>query len=1013
MVNELLRLIKTNIKTFISIVLLTILGVGFFIGMKGAVIDLKNTVDDYYKNNNVYDIVLSSPVGFLESDFNDLESLDEILYLEKSNTIDVIISKNTTQYVVRLHSYDDKSKVNNLELIDGKLPSNDNEIVLEDKLFKKMKYKIGDLITIDSKELNNKELKITGVVKSPLYLSSDKGQSNLLSGKVNYYAYIFTSNFNKDKYSDFYIKVKDDKLNEISKIIEKIKSITSKTYEVKYADTINEYKNLLDSKEKEYLNLKDTYNQELEKYNTQIENFELMIKSAEENVPSIAQAESIIHNKRLEANKVKVKLDNAKIQIDNAEREYNQKLNEYNLAVSEMESCSQGIEDDGSGWKDLVDLICSSVRIKLNQSKAELDSAKAVIDASKAEYYATLNEYNSVINAINAKDAREYVENAKKEIEIKKQELNNKKKELNDKKIEAEKLFSSYEMQIADSKDYLKYLSSNGLNISLRTDNIIYTQYINDINRIEKISNFFPIIFFIVAVLITLTNITRIIEKNRKYIGLYKSLGYSRKYIESSYMLFTFIASIIGTIIGSIIGLLLIPRIFYKIYSMMYYLPELKIIIDFKLVFIAVFIVNVLLLLSCYVSIDKVLKEWPVYLFRPQVNKNYKRILLERIKFIWNRFNFTNRVTFRNMLKNNKVFFMTIFGVIGCVVLILSGLNLRTSISNIIPLQYENIFDVDVELFLRDSLTRSSIEEEKNRINNIDEVKSSILAMLNYSYINDYEKPLYLVVPEDHDLLLDYVSLEDNGRKLELSDDGAIICSKIAKILDINIGDKVIVKDINNNKFKVKISGITDNYVDNYLYIKKEYYNKLIKDTVKYNTLFVKLKDGNINQGDLSKKFNEKDSISYLTYTSYAQVVYKNLTKTLNYIVYVLVVSAIILSFVVLFNLNNLNIEERKIEIATLKVLGFKNKQVYRYIENEVRLLTFIGIVFGLILGYFFSNFLISICELENVMYDYSINYLNYIIAVVVTCLFTSITSILCRKHINNINMIESLKQVE
>ena len=159
--------------------------------------------------------------------------------------------------------------------------------------------------------------------------------------------------------------------------------------------------------------------------------------------------------------------------------------------------------------------------------------------------------------------------------------------------------------------------------------------------------------------------------------------------------------------------------------------------------------------------------------------------------------------------------------------------------------------------------------------------------------------------------------------------------------------------------------------------------------------------------------FNEKETISYLTYTSYAEKVYQNLSKTLNNIVYVLIISAIILSFTVLFNLNNLNIEERKIEIATLKVLGFNKKQIYRYIENEIRLLTFIGIIFGLIFGYFFSNIIIGACELENVMYDYSINYLNYILAVIITCVFSIITSYLCRRHIRDINMIESLKQVE
>lgn len=1010
MVKELVLLIKSNLKTFISIILLTILGVGFYVGMKVSVVDLKKTVDDYYEKNNVYDIVLSSPLGFLEDDFIELNKIKEIISIEKANISDGIINKGNSSYVVRLHSYDEDNTINKLEVIKGNLPNSDDEIVLEDKLFKKMKYKIGDYISIDNDYLKNNKLKIVGVIKSPLYLSNDKGQSNLLSGKVNYYAYIYHSNFNKDKYSDYYIKLKNN--TKLDDVVSEVKEIISNTFEVKYASTISEYTNTLSEKENEFKLKKEEFNNQINYYQEQIDNAELMIKSAENNIPSITEAEAILHNKKLEANKIKVKLDNARNQINQSEAEYNTKLNEYNLAKSEMDSCYQDIPDDGSGFEELVNLFCASIRAQLSSAKAELDSAKLAIDAANAEYNATLNEYNRVVNSLNSKTPHEYIENAKKEIDIKKAELEAKKIEFNNKKEEYTKLLNDYETQIADYKDYLKYISSNGLSISLREDNSVYNQYLNDINRIKKISNFFPVIFFIVAVLITLTNITRIIEKDRKKIGIYKSLGYTKKYIGFSYVLFTLSASVFGSVLGSIIGTLLIPKVFYRIYLMMYYLPKSVVVFDFNLILSAFLIVNILLLISCLISIRSVLKEWPVSLFRPKINNKYKRIILEKIKFIWNRFDFTKKVTFRNMLKNKKVFFMTIFGVIGCVILILSGFNLRSSISNIIPLQYEKLFDIDVEIFLRDSLTRSETNLEKERINNIEEVKTSILTMLNYSYINDYDKPLYLVVPEDHDLLLDYVTLEDNGKRLELSDDGAIITRKISKVLNIKVGDTIKVKDINNNVFKVKISGITDNYVDNYLYIKKELYNKLINDTVKFNTLLVKL-NGSVDEAKLSEKFNEKETISYLTYTSYAEKVYQNLSKTLNNIVYVLIISAIILSFTVLFNLNNLNIEERKIEIATLKVLGFNKKQIYRYIENEIRLLTFIGIIFGLIFGYFFSNIIIGACELENVMYDYSINYLNYILAVVITCVFSMITSYLCRRHIRDINMIESLKQVE
>ena len=418
-------------------------------------------------------------------------------------------------------------------------------------------------------------------------------------------------------------------------------------------------------------------------------------------------------------------------------------------------------------------------------------------------------------------------------------------------------------------------------------------------------------------------------------------------------------------------------------------------------------------MISSFLSIRKTIKEWPANLLRPKQDNKGKRVILERIKFIWNKLNFTNKVTFRNIFKYPKRFVMTILGISGCISLIIAGFNLKTAITNIIPLQFNHVFDIDVEIFLKDSITRNGIEEENERIKALDEIDSTILSYVKYVYLNNTENRANLVIPEDNDLLLDFVILENNNKKYTLSDDGVIITKKIANEMDIKEGSTVKLRDTENNVFDVKVNAIVDNYVDNYIYLGKEYYNKTLGFYPKYNTILARFNKVEVNEKELTEKFNENNNVSYLIYTSTSKIMYDSLTSSLNYIVLILVVSAVILAFVVLYNLNSLNVEERKREIATIKVLGFHKKETYKYIENEIKRLTIIGMIIGIIFGYFFSKVLIKSCELDNLMYDYSIDIYNYLYSIIITIVFMIITSLIGRKSIERIDMIESLKKVE
>ena len=1002
MVNHLKLLIKENLKTFFSIMILTALGVGFLVGMKSTVPNLKHTVEKYYNDYNVMDLELKSSMGFTEEELTAFKNEKSIERIEGNYQKDFIIQGKKEDFVLRIHSFNkEKDAINKVELINGHLPENPNEIGIEESLLKNQDYKIGDTIKIESDLLIDSNLKIVGIIKSPYYLSNNKGSTNLLSGRVNYYAYIPKENIKSDLYSSISIKVKEEK--NIEDTITEIKEIGKEVLETKYQKAIIEYQEKIKKGKEEFQTKKTESENKIKEYENEIANAELLIESADESIPTLEEAKATLANKQNELNKVKKELDLAKEKIDHARSEYDTAKSEYDRAYQEMKQYENSTDPADQ-------LFYGMYQTAMYYAEKTLATSREELDAKEKEYNVAYQEYIRVNNTLNASSPEEFIETAKKEISIKKEQLKEKKQELEDSKKRAEEQFITYENQLNDAEDYLKLISVNGWTIEKREDIPSYREYLSDIKRVEKIGDFFPILFYLVAVFITLTNITRIVTKDRDKIGLYKALGYSRKEIQKDYLLFSVISSILGSIIGTIIGFYLIPRVFYSIYEIIYRLPKFQFVIEYSYIFISFLLALLLVVISTYLSIKSTIKEYPALLLRPKEDKKGQRVFLEKT-FLWRSLSFTSKVTTRNMFKYPKRFIMTILGISGCISLIVAGFNIRTSISNILPLQFEHIFDIDAEIFFKDSISRNTILEEKKRITNLEEVEASILSYVKTAYIQDVRA--YLVIPEDNDLLLDFVLLEEKGNLVDLQDDGIIISKKLSETLHKKVGDTISFKDAENNIVNGKINHIVNNYVDNYIYISKAYYKELTNIDSKFNALLVRMNSQKYKEEDLSKKFNEKSNVSYLVYTSSSKILYENLSKSLTYIVYILVISAVILAFVVLYNLNTLNVEERKREIATIKVLGFYKRETYHYIENEIKRLTLIGIIIGLVFGYLFSSLLIKNCELDNLMYDYRIHIENYLLSIGITILFMIITSLLGRRNIQKINMIESLKKVE
>lgn len=517
-----------------------------------------------------------------------------------------------------------------------------------------------------------------------------------------------------------------------------------------------------------------------------------------------------------------------------------------------------------------------------------------------------------------------------------------------------------------------------------------YVSFIQDTDSVENIGRVFPAVFFIVATLISLTSMTRMVEEERTQIGTLKALGYSKIQIASKYIIYATLASIIGGFLGMCVGFVLLPKIIWMMYSMMYDVGEIS--LSFNFLYGGI---GLLLIFGCIVgatlyAILKELKDTPAILMRPKAPKMGKRVLLERIPFIWKHLSFSRKVTVRNIFRYKKRFLMTIIGILGCTSLILAGFGLKNSISSLMPLQYEHVFDYDMQITLKDGLENDKIEELKQELEGKEEINRVIETYMTSAKAisNKQEEDVQIIVPENKEDLKGIININDAKSKetITLNNNEICLTDKAAQLLDVKVGDTIFLEDSNGERKEVKISNIAENYIYHYVYMSRELYEVLYGEEYKTNILLTQNNDINEEQEEiLSKEIMNKGEVASLQVISDAIQLMDNTMESLDYVVVILIVSAGLLAFVVLYNLSNVNISERIRELATIKVLGFYDKEVYNYISRETILLTIIGILLGLVGGYFLNYFIIETCELSMMRFSKTIAPLSYLYAVLIT----------------------------
>lgn len=573
--------------------------------------------------------------------------------------------------------------------------------------------------------------------------------------------------------------------------------------------------------------------------------------------------------------------------------------------------------------------------------------------------------------------------------------------------------------ELAEGERKLAELELPKIYVTDRNANPGYAEYKDNADRLSAIASVFPVFFFLIAALVSLTTMTRMVEEHRLQIGTLKALGYDNRDIMAKFLVYGTLASLAASVVGLAVGFTLLPTIIYNAYSSLYNLPDI-----IKSFYLSYSILSVVVALICttltaWLASRVELRSNASVLMRPKSPKSGQRIILERVSFVWKRLNFVQKVTARNLFRYKQRMFMTVFGVAGCTALILTGFGLKDSIGSIAGEQFGTIMKYKALVALHDDVPADAVEAYEQLISGESAITGTLKVAQETmtardSGINDQDVNLF--IPASVDSISEFVQLRDrtSGEERKLTDDGAIVSEKLAKLYGLEPGDKLNVVDNKNDTFKIQIAGITENYVMHYVYMTPAYYSSVFGEEPVFNT---ELLNYGVQDAAWEDKFGEKltasEHVAAISFSSSVGSAFDETMKSMDVVTLVLIVSAAALAFVVLYNLTNINVSERIRELSTIKVLGFYDKEVTMYIYRENILLSVLGIVAGSGLGILLHSFVLKTAELDATMFAPIIKWPSYIYAALLTLLFSGIVMVFMHIKLKRIHMIEALKSVE
>lgn len=1056
------REIKKSFGRYFAILAIVALGVAFFSGLKITQSVMVHSADVYLKDLQFYDYRLVSTLGFTEENVEALAEKEDVRAAEGAISAEILYKDaGENERVIKMHSITEK--VNKLKLVAGEMPQSADECVVDSALFSEdaigSKLVLSENNTADDLDkFAYKEYTITGLVQSPCYIQFERGNTSIGNGRISGFAYILKDGFAVDYDTEIYIKFDEDYdiySDEYDSYMDAKEAdweaYTKEQADIRYEKIVKDAQDELDEKKEELEEKRAEAEAELESAKQQLTDGETEISDGKNQIASAktelsAKASELQSGKDALSSKA-AELESASQQISGQESalaakkaEYEQGLNAYLAAKQQvtdqrnsLEAAKAQLMENTPGYEEMLAQIeaglteVAGAEAELNVKNAELEAAAGQLSSAESQLAAAKQQIEDGKNALAAAEAEltdgeNQLAAAKEQIEEKEDQLEAAETELADgllqyqeKQSEFDEQMQDADDQIADAQSKIDEIEKPETYVLDRNTNVGYVCLKNDSGVVKGIANVFPVFFFLVAALICMTTMNRMVEEQRTQIGVLKALGFSEGKIMGKYLFYSGSAAISGTLIGYVLGIHFFPLVIITAYGIVYKMGGIYYVSDLPLALVSLTVAVLCSVGTTWLSCHKELKEVAADLMRPKAPKAGKRVFLEHVPFIWKRLKFLQKVSVRNIVRYKKRFFMMVIGISGCTALLVMGFGVRDSVVAVADQQYEEIQLYDIGVTLKagkmpgeaDLKSLDSALEKENA--------AGMYAMeKTIDLVTDKgTKSIHMVAVENPDEVGDFISLHTKKQEpIAYPKEGeAVLSKKVAETYAVKKGDTILLRDSDNNEMHLKVTGICENHIYNYVYIAPESYEKQIGDVV-FKNVYVRLPDAS-DIHEVSAVLMKADGVTAVTVNSDMLSRISQMMSCMNYIVIIIIICAGALAFIVLYNLNNINITERVREIATIKVLGFYPKETASYVFRENMVLTAIGCGLGLILGKWFHRFVMGEIQIDMVSFNVQINAVSYLFSVLLTMGFAWIVNCMMTGKLERINMAESLKSID
>ena len=1055
LIKSTLREIKTSLARYLAIFAIVALGVGFFAGLKDCKASMVNTASAYLTEHNMYDYMLISTYGIDEQSVETAREYEGVSGAEGSVQVDVIAASGGGDEAA-LKAISMPGDINTLRIVTGRLPEAPDECVVDDYHIDSEGYRTGDTITLTEsndedtlEKFRYREYRIVGTVNTPVYLDYQRGSTDIGNGSLETFFFIDRDSFDTDYYTQLYLTLDGDqqpfteeKEKQLEDAEDSMKALAEKITAARRETAMAEAQEELDEKKQEY-------EENLAKYEDEKARAEKELDKAEDKLDSgQARLNSAKKKAAASADELNRTVSGLKATI----ADLDSKISEAGAAVADLESKKSaaeaalsdakarkseleqghaaGIIDDETYSAGIaeIDAATDSIRGNLAAIDSGLEQARAGLEQARA------GKAQAEAGLAQAEAGQKQISEGKAEISRQQKKINQGRKTLKQEEEKAETEFDKARRELDDARDKLDEAqekiddmeAGNSYAMS-RLENAGYSSFDSNSSIVSNIAKIFPVFFFLIAALVCMTTMTRMVDEQRTQIGILKALGYSNAQIVGKYMFYSGSAAFLGAVTGFFIGCKVFPAVIWDAYTMMYdFSDDVEFVLDIRLGLVSLAAALLCSVGATWVSISRDFRVAPSELIRPKTPPAGKRILLERIPALWSRISFLYKVSIRNIFRDKKRFLMMVIGVSGCTALLIAGIGIRTTVALVADHQFNEISLYDFNVIFSKNMTDSRRSDFLEYMNEEAGIGPDQVFFMHRAEVTversggSFDVTCSAAEPENFGRFID---LHDGSEPVAFPGDGeVVIVRKLNHDYGIKEGDRITIRD-GYREAELTVSGVCDNYVYDTVYMSLDTYEKAFGRKADIKSALVRMEpaESDSEAAALSDTEIRDAATSAANYENTAAVsvtldVRESVAKmmeSLDMVVYVVILSAALLAFIVLYNLTNINITERVREIATIKVLGFNQLEVSQYVFRENLFLTAIAAVVGIPLGRWLLRFVIDNIVVKMIYFEPRLTNMNIAAAVALTFALAAFVNLAMQRRLRNVSMTESLKSVE